>query len=62
MKMIFLDIKNGKNSLPKYILFLSLIVYFIDSNLNFPHGRALSQTSFNIILAFAVLITSKNEK
>ena len=62
MKMIFLDIKNGKNSLPKYILFLSLIVYFIDSNLNFPHGRALSQTSFNIILAFAVLITSKYEK
>ena len=62
MKMIYLDIKSNKNSLPKYILFLSLIVYFIDSNLNFPHGRALSQTAFNIILAFSVLINSKNEK
>lgn len=59
--MIINDIKNNKDSMPKYILFLSILVYFIDSNLNFPHGRAISQNSINIIFALSLILINENE-
>ena len=57
------NIDNELNTLPFYILFLCITIYFIDSNLNFPHGRAISQVTFNVILAFTMLkIISYEEK
>jgi len=60
--MILKEINNNGHSFPLYILFLSIIVYFVDSNLNFPHGRAISQVTFNILLAITLLNLLKYEK
>ena len=63
IKNIFLNIfKNTSKSIPLYILFLCIIVYFIDSNLNFPHGRAISQVTINIFFALVILQSYSDEK
>ena len=63
--MLFVNILKRTNHLerlPYYILFLSIVVYFIDSNLNFPHGRAISQTTINIFFALVLIKLNENEK
>jgi putative inorganic carbon (HCO3(-)) transporter len=63
--MLFVNILKRTNHLerlPYYILFLSIVVYFIDSNLNFPHGRAISQTTINIFFALVLIKLTENEK
>ena len=39
-----------------------LMIYIIDSNLNFPHGRAISQTTINILFALIILQSYSYEK
>ncbi len=62
LKINITDIDNELITLPFYILFLCITIYFIDSNLNFPHGRAISQVTFNIILALSLLKIISYEK
>ena len=40
----------------------SIVDIFIDSNLNFPHGRAISQTTINILFALIILQSYSYEK
>ena len=62
LKANITNIGNELNTLPFYILFLCITIYFIDSNLNFPHGRAISQVTFNIILALSLIKIISYEK
>ena len=54
--------KNINQSNILFMLFMCIIVYFIDSNLNFPHGRAISQTTINILFALIILQSYSYEK
>ena len=54
--------KNINQSNTLFMLFMCIVVYFIDSNLNFPHGRAISQTTINILFALIILQSYSYEK
>lgn len=62
LSLILKNVDDESYNLPLFILFLSLVIYFIDSNLNFPHGRAISQVTFNLLLAFSMLKITNYEK
>ena len=54
--------KNSKSNDPArhlyFMLFISIVTYIIDSNLNFPHARALQQISLAFVVS--IIISSYN--
>ena len=62
---LFLILKNLINSINKVFtlsLFLTLFVYLIDANLNFPISRPLIQIQFLFIIAFVYLLFENESK
>jgi len=65
IKYLILKIKNKLNfkeiiNSPKFILLLSLIVFFVDSNLNFPFARPMIMVPIILILSLSYYESKTN--
>ena len=56
-----IDIKN-KFSFEYLTVGLSLMVYFIDANLNFPHARVINQIVFIFLIAYFISLNLKEKE
>jgi len=56
-----IDIKN-KFSYEYMAIGLSLMVYFIDANLNFPHARVINQLVFIFLIAYFISLNLKEKE
>ena len=59
--VIFFKNFNARSSLEFLIISMSLLIYFIDSNLNFPHARVINQLSFVLIISTFLITHERKE-
>lgn len=53
---------RSKFSLEFFIICLSLLIYFVDANLNFPHARVINQICFAFIISSFLILKKYSTK